>query len=269
VSARGVHRGIYCVLVDGPDFQALAPVTRHVFLTARLSPQAGPACIFRYYPEVLPVQTGWPRRKVERALRELIETGWAQLEDGILWLINGLRYDPTIRLSNPKHRAAVLRAIKGLPHRPIVARFCQYYNLQWLSDSHSIAIPELGSPKTETTRNNPKTETTREERPATTAEPSTAPAAASPPTPPATAFRVNDEIQAALRQAPRLGAVSRLWSVEFWRAEVRANGAADMPAEILKAEAWMAANPRKAPRTDLPRFLHNWLSRADRDAEED
>jgi hypothetical protein len=55
-----------------------------------------------------------------------------------------------------------------------------------------------------------------------------------------------------------------LWSVEFWRAEVRANGEVDLPAEILKAEAWMAANPNKAPRKDLPRFLHNWLSRADR-----
>jgi hypothetical protein len=63
--------------------------------------------------------------------------------------------------------------------------------------------------------------------------------------------------------------VSRLWSVEFWRAEVRANGAADMPAEILNAEAWMVANPTKAPRKDLPRFLHNWLTRANRDAEED
>jgi hypothetical protein len=77
-------------------------------------------------------------------------------------------------------------------------------------------------------------------------------------------FKVNPEIQSALMQAPRLGAVSRLWSVEFWRAEVRANGEVDLPAEILKAEAWMAANPTKAPRKDLPRFLHNWLSRAER-----
>jgi hypothetical protein len=76
-------------------------------------------------------------------------------------------------------------------------------------------------------------------------------------------FKVNDEIKAALKQAPRLGAIPRLWSVEFWRAEIRANGAADMPAEILKAEAWMAANPHKAPRKDLARFLHNWLARAD------
>lgn len=96
-----------------------------------------------------------------------------------------------------------------------------------------------------------------------------APAAAvSPSSDPAIEFKVNDEIKAALKQAPRLGAIPRLWSVEFWRAEIRANGAADMPTEILKAEAWMAANPHKAPRKDLARFLHNWLSRADRDVED-
>jgi hypothetical protein len=90
----------------------------------------------------------------------------------------------------------------------------------------------------------------------------------SPPSADLIEFKVNDEIKAALKQAPRLGAIPRLWSVEFWRAEIRANGAADMPTEILKAEAWMAANPHKAPRKDLARFLHNWLSRADRDVED-
>lgn len=79
-------------------------------------------------------------------------------------------------------------------------------------------------------------------------------------------FKVNDEIQGALHQAPTLGAVSRLWTVEFWRAEIRANGELDMPAEILKAEAWLTAN-RRAPRKDLARFLHNWLARADRETE--
>ena len=89
----------------------------------------------------------------------------------------------------------------------------------------------------------------------------------STPTPPGIEFKVNDDIQAALKHAPTLGAVSRLWSVEFWRAEVRANGELDLPAEILKAEAWIVANPRKAPRKDLVRFFHNWLARADREEE--
>lgn len=31
--------------------------------------------------------------------------------------------------------------------------------------------------------------------------------------------------------------------------------------EIKKAQAWIHANPRKAPKTDFARFLNNWLSR--------
>ena len=76
-------------------------------------------------------------------------------------------------------------------------------------------------------------------------------ASAAPSAPAGVEFKVNADIQAALKQAPRLGAVPRLWSVEFWRAEVRANGEVDLPAEILKAEAWMVANPHESPAQGL------------------
>lgn len=157
---------MYCSLVDSVDFQLLSAKARHVFLTARLSQQAGPAAIFRYYPGVLAEQTGLALREIEAAVRELVDAGWARLEDGILWLVNALKYDPTMRLHNPKHRAAVLRALEALPGRPIVASFCKYYGLECLSDRHSIAYPKLGSPNTEvlpettrgTTREPKKTE---------------------------------------------------------------------------------------------------------------
>lgn len=70
-------------------------------------------------------------------------------------------------------------------------------------------------------------------------------------------------ITEALDRSARLGAAPRLRSPEFWQAEARAaNGTVDLAAEILKAEAWLVANPGRAPHKDLPRFVHNWLSRA-------
>ncbi len=77
------------------------------------------------------------------------------------------------------------------------------------------------------------------------------------------AARIATVIRDALERSGRLGAVPRLRSPEFWHAEAgAAGGTVDLAAEVLKAEAWLIANPRKAPQKDLTRFLHNWLRRA-------
>ena len=79
--------------------------------------------------------------------------------------------------------------------------------------------------------------------------------------------RANSEplptISNALDRAAKLGAVATLRTMPFWRANIRAtNGHVQYADEILKAEAWLTANPTRAPRKDLARFLHNWLARA-------
>lgn len=84
------------------------------------------------------------------------------------------------------------------------------------------------------------------------------------PTPPVVAFQVNAEILGALNKSPRLGAVPKLRTPEFWRAEVRANPGVDFAPEILKAEAYLAAHPEKHYK-HLAGYLHNWLGRADRE----
>lgn len=153
---RGVHRGVYSSLVDSPEFQSLTPHARLVFLTARVCKQTGPAAIFVCYREVLARQTGLKVRQVEEALRELEDTGWIRCEGLVVWLVNGLRYDPTMRLANPKHRKAVLRALEELPRTGIVVSFCEYYRLEWLPDSLSDTYPKLAPPNTEEDRGVPR-----------------------------------------------------------------------------------------------------------------
>jgi hypothetical protein len=75
-------------------------------------------------------------------------------------------------------------------------------------------------------------------------------------------FHIPPSVAAALAKAPRLGGDARINTDSFWQAEVRANNGLNFAAEVLKAEAWMIANPTKAPRRELPRFLHTWLARA-------
>jgi hypothetical protein len=67
----------------------------------------------------------------------------------------------------------------------------------------------------------------------------------------------------ALKQTPSLGAVPRLQTAAFWQATIRATGGRlEYGHELLKAESWLAANPTRAPRKDLARFVHNWMTRA-------
>lgn len=87
-------------------------------------------------------------------------------------------------------------------------------------------------------------------------------------TPASIEFIVNDEILHALSQCRLLGAVPRLKTPAFWQAMIRAYRKIDYAAEVLKAEAWLAANPGR-PKTDLPRYLANWFKNADSRIDED
>lgn len=132
--SRGVHRGVYSVLVDDLDFQKLSPRTRHVFLTLRLSKEVGPACIFVFYPEVVGRQTGYTARQVEAAMVELeqspdSEHPWVRREGPLVWLRNGLLHDPTMTLANENHLKSVARWIDGLPRVNLVLTFCEYYKI--------------------------------------------------------------------------------------------------------------------------------------------
>lgn len=129
MASRGVYRGIHSSMLDDPDFQRLSPRAKHTLLTARLCRDAGPACIFRYYPEVLMRQTGYTRRQLDGALLELDREQWAYSDGSVLWIRNGLRHDPQLRIGDKKHLKAVLRQLDGLPSSSLVVRFCDYYKI--------------------------------------------------------------------------------------------------------------------------------------------
>ena len=156
MGSRGVNRSLYSALFDDPDFQALPAAARHTLLTARLCPQAGPGAIFICYPEILARQTGLSLRCIEGALKALEGAGWIQREGLILWVVNGLRYDPTLRLADPKHRKAVTRSIASLPRLEIILRFCDYYGIPRPFDAPSETKTTLALPKTE--NREPRTE---------------------------------------------------------------------------------------------------------------
>ena len=82
------------------------------------------------------------------------------------------------------------------------------------------------------------------------------------PRPPVVVFRIPDSITEVLDRTPRFRGVRRLRTPEFWQPQFRAYSTLDFAGELTKAAAWCEANPRRAPKRDLPRFLHAWFRRA-------
>src|SRR5262245_30833373 len=105
--SRGVYRGIYSAMPDDLDFQRLPPHARLLLYTLRVCRDAGPAAIFPYSGETLMRQTGLSRPQLASAFAALEADSWILREPPLVWIRNALRYDPTLRLADPKHRSAV------------------------------------------------------------------------------------------------------------------------------------------------------------------
>lgn len=139
--SRGFFRAVYSVLFDDPDYQKLSARARLVLLTARQCQDAGPAAIFRYYPDKLAHQTGVTTSQVREALTELEAGGWVVHDEAVLWVVNGLRHDPHMRLANERHLANIRRWLESLPKAAVVLKMCDYYKIAYPSDTHAGRYP--------------------------------------------------------------------------------------------------------------------------------
>ena len=132
-AGRGLWRAVYASLVDHEDFRALSPNARLVLFVLRLGPSTTIASIFTYYPAVLQAQTGLSPRALEAALKELERTPsperpWIVRDASVLWIRNGLRFDPNLSVSNDNHIVAIRRTVAALPQRSaVVQQFLTYY----------------------------------------------------------------------------------------------------------------------------------------------
>ena len=123
---KGIYRAFYVSLWDALDFLALPSPARMVLVYLRTSPLSNLPCIYRFYGEAIETHTGLEAALITRALELLSAGGWIEIESGIVWVRNALKYDPSISLKNPKHVEAIRKAISSLPKLQIVANFCAY-----------------------------------------------------------------------------------------------------------------------------------------------
>lgn len=160
---RGIWRAIYCSLWDDPDFQRLTVSEKLLLLNLRTTRLSSAICIYPYYLEAIQRQTSLSRVTIESGLKKLCESGWIEVEAGIVWVKNGLKYDPNITLSNENHAIFIKTEIQSLPKLKIVKNFCDYYGIDIDNGIVYPDTPADGLPDQKEKRKQKKTKETDEE----------------------------------------------------------------------------------------------------------
>lgn len=123
---RGEYRPIYVTLFNGKDYRALSPDGKLILLTIKGVAGAMGIRVWPAIADALAEMTGMSSARSRRAFTELIVAKWIEYEDGILWLVRGLEFEPQVSHGD-KHQRWVRNEVAGLPRVPIVDRFRAYY----------------------------------------------------------------------------------------------------------------------------------------------
>jgi hypothetical protein len=145
--SRGEYAAIHTAILDDPAFQDLSASARLLWYSLRLLLGASGIDILRGWQAVLPEVTGL--EDPAGAMQELESGGWLLRQHSIFWLRNALRFNPSLNLSNLKHKKGLTKHLEGLPKCEIVNAFADYYGLErpfsgmgieWVSNGYAIPV---------------------------------------------------------------------------------------------------------------------------------
>jgi len=114
------YRCVYARLIDDRDFQSLPPESQRLWFFLRLSPEAGPVGLFRFYPStwlerLYPDDPLGSRSVFDDALCQLVRAGYVSHEEGYLLLHRALLFDPHLQpAANENHRKMVFRQLEPM-----------------------------------------------------------------------------------------------------------------------------------------------------------
>lgn len=176
---RGEYRPIYAALLDGPEYQKLSGDARQLLVILKIKLGAvGIGCV----PSFENACVYWAARRlreVRKALAELQEQGWIEVEENVVWLVRGFEFEPSFEPSNINQRKYVQRTLDALPNLPIVQRWKARY-AAWVPEGYvpppSKGLPDPLRSSTTTTTTTPKEQdqklSGRAKKPRDTTEPS-------------------------------------------------------------------------------------------------
>jgi hypothetical protein len=141
MSDRGEYRSFYVAVADDPDVHAMSDRAWRVLTMLKFTlPATGIGVV---YAAQLAERCGCTPKQLDAALAELErpkpgeELGWIVRDRNVVWLVNGLRYEPTLSADNAKkHRPFVHRLVAQLGDKPDVVRRFKAYYAEWFPEGN-------------------------------------------------------------------------------------------------------------------------------------
>lgn len=125
---RGAYGVIYRAILASRKFSSLSPTAKLAFYTLKL--RLGFAQIDRQgsWPIELADLTGLTETEAAMAINELCAADIAQFDGKVLWIVDGLRWDPSMAGNvSPTVAQGIERHLAGLPTCPITHQFRRHY----------------------------------------------------------------------------------------------------------------------------------------------
>jgi len=139
---RGKHQSIHTALIDDPTFQKLPPEAKLCFYTLKLMLGAAGIDVIRAHEAALTELTGLNINTVKRSLSDLVHAGFLVIQGNVLWLRNGLKFNPALNLDNENHHKSIVTHLHGLPRQEIDTEFAVAYELKTIIHGMGDVIPE-------------------------------------------------------------------------------------------------------------------------------
>lgn len=146
--SRGEYRPFFEAMFHGKDYRRLSPEAKLFLVTLKGLCGAPGIRTWAALAATLAEMTGVPEIKAKKAVKELVSARWIEYEDGIVWVVRGLEFEPSISADNPKHRTWLDRELETLPRVHIVERFRIAY-AAWFTpaDAQNAKGIGIGYPK--------------------------------------------------------------------------------------------------------------------------
>jgi uncharacterized phage protein (TIGR02220 family) len=145
---KGQYRSIYSSLHEDPEWQSFDPMTQLVFFCLRTSRDCNFPCIYTFYRTTLyeRMRTSEPS-DIDAGMDALVAAGWIRYERPVLWIVKGLRNEPSFVPANSKQIHGIANTLRSLPRLDIIQEFADYYEIPMNSVGSKATPKEKPAPK--------------------------------------------------------------------------------------------------------------------------